>query len=196
MSIDMVTKVLKSRITPASHKLAALMLAEGTNQYTGVVWRSMASIAACVGVSPRQAKRIIRDLQVDGVILVLANRTGGAHGVVPIYKLNASRLFELTPTGDASVTRVNDDGCHAGQGRVTSGAPTGDIGVTHTGIGTRKEPKNAQAHAREPSDLCGSQSPNSRHQDDVQPDALDSDVAVSARAKLRLLADELRARNE
>lgn len=190
MCIKMVALVLAARIEPASHKLALVQLAEGTNTRTGVVWRSMASIAACVGVSERQAKRIVRDLREQHLLRVVANGTGGAPGTVPVYSINAQGLHELSTDfsqrGVADVTPTPGDGCHAGLEGCHPGSERGDAHVTQTGIGTIREPASV-ASAPVDSAEARPQKANSRF---PEKDSLSAD----RRAQLARVVQGIKAR--
>jgi len=191
VSIEMVAAVLKAKIAPASHKLAAILLAEGTNTRSGVVWRSIRSVASCVGVSPRQAQRILRDLQALGVLVIVSRGAGGAPGAVPVYRLSFAKLQELQmdplSRGDTHVTRTKEDGRHRRpEGRHTC-RERGDMGVTRTGIGTRRKPEDAHAHthAGATTEPANSQQPNSRHPEEDQS-------ADAAKQRLRDLAVQIK----
>lgn len=139
MSIDHVAAVLRADVRPASHKLALVMLAEGTNMRTGVVWRSRASIAACVGITPRAAHRVMQDLESRGLVEVVGTRAGGSRGAVNVYRVSLSKLAELTPevvhTGDIQATPTG--GSAVTPERVEgwpTGAPRGGLQATQTGI--------------------------------------------------------------
>lgn len=194
MCIRLVALVLAARIEPASHKLALVQLAEGTNSRTGVVWRSMASIAACVGVSERQAKRIVHELMGEerGLLCVVRNGQGGAPGTVPVYRLDVKRLQELSTanpgTGDAYVTPNAQDGGHAGSEGGHAGSERGDTNVTRTGIGTVREPAEAAA----PADEIGGASVENSNSNSRFPEK--DKLPAEVRARLGKVANDLRAR--
>lgn len=96
MSIELVAAVLRARIKPPSAKLMAVVLAEGTNSRTGIVWRGMASLAEAVGVEERAAQKLIRALETQSILKVVAHRAGG-RGKAPTYRLCPLRLAQLAP---------------------------------------------------------------------------------------------------
>ena len=189
MSIDLVSLALRAQIAPASHKLALIQLAEGTNSKSGVVWRSRASVAVCVGVSPRAAHRILAELLAMGVIDVVGKRSGGDRGSVNVYRINEAKLralgapevvhtgdIQTTPTGDIQVTPERGEGWSIGAAR-------GGLQTTQTGI----EPSIQAAAVDNSAAVACEGGSNSRHQEGKHQSA-------AARARLAAVGESLAAK--
>lgn len=122
-----------------SHLLILLALADFARDDGTEIRPSMGTLARRVRASQRQATRIVRDLERDGVIELVANASGGAPGATRVYRL---RLDRLAPSerwqtgvaddrGDADVRGDTQgrDGCHPGSRRVSPMSPNPSLPV-------------------------------------------------------------------
>lgn len=138
MSIELVSAVLATPISPTSAKLLMVYLAEGTNRGSGVVWRGKPAIAACLGISERAVQTLLQSLKEQRLLEVVANGEGGRSGtrsVVPTYRISLQRLLELQAevihTGEVSFSP--DGAANPTEGRST-GASRGEADFSQTGI--------------------------------------------------------------
>jgi hypothetical protein len=76
MSIHVISLVLKRQITPASHKLVAIKLADCASDDGSRVFPALATVAAEAGVSIDTARRAITDLKKIGVLRLI--KQGGS----------------------------------------------------------------------------------------------------------------------
>ena len=83
MSVRAMSIVWQAPVKPPSLKLCALALADWSNDVGGSLYPSLAAIAKKVGVSRCQAQRLVQRLKADGLLSVVANAHGGAHGDTP-----------------------------------------------------------------------------------------------------------------
>jgi hypothetical protein len=119
MSDRVMRLVMAASISPPTHKLALLALADFQNDKTGQLNPSLQEIANKVGVTRGQAQRIIRSLIDQHLLSVEANRLGGPPGTTPHYRLHLDRIAELRRTDGTSAART--ESIHA--------APTGGTGA-------------------------------------------------------------------
>ena len=193
----MVSIVLAAKIKPTSHKLAAVCLAERCGVHTGTAFVGHAGMAARVGVSIGQMKRVMRELKAQGIVIVVKGEKGGRPGMVPTYKFNLQTLRQLSQGSEAErgaqvLPLIPDRAQEEGRSRTDGGrlcSERGGADAPQTGIGTSKEPKNAHTGANKlkPWLTPEAEQPNSGHQEEQQD-------ASAARARLRVLADSIRQR--
>lgn len=126
-----------------SELLAMLSFADYASDSGENVRPSVDTMAVRMRLSRRQAQRVINGLLADGWVDIVGNPFGGRPGSTRIYRLNVDRLRQqsLFSRDDADVTGVIGDTGDAnvtGDTRhrrgVTSGAETGDTGVTQSTI--------------------------------------------------------------
>lgn len=164
MSIALMTAAWRINL-PSNHKLAMLALCDWANDSGDSLHPSMRAIAQRVGVSERQAQRIVHSLIDGGWIAVVGNINGGAPGASRQYRINVEKL---TQTGDANGTRkcaslgakdrqtgvagvtgdMGDTGDMDDARRVTPVTQTGDTGDTQTTIEPSIEPSLENNTAR------------------------------------------------
>jgi Helix-turn-helix domain len=137
--------VWESALTPPSLKLAALALADWSNDEGGSLYPSMKAIAKKVGVSKSQAQRLVHTLVDLGLLAVLANGAGGAPGETPHYQLSLDRIAAHTGGTDATGSTHATGRTDAARGV----APMRQTGSTHATL-TTIEP------SIEPSDVFSS----------------------------------------
>lgn len=95
MSIKVCDLVWRAYITPASHKLALLALADWADDAGGTVYPSMAKIANKIGLSTVQTRVVVHALRDRGLLSVLSNAKGGRQGSTPRYRLNLTEIQRL-----------------------------------------------------------------------------------------------------
>lgn len=155
MSIDVMLLAMGARISPPSKKATLVAMAEYASNDGSDVYPTLTTIAARVGVNPRQAQRTVQELVKDGILSLVGNAGGGAPGTGREYRIDLEsvaslydpltgvlkKLEQLKPgialetlqrflgdqeTGDADDTPT-------GGPNVTPRADTGDSDVTPTG---------------------------------------------------------------
>jgi hypothetical protein len=96
MSIKIMTLVWESDITPAGKRLVLLAIADSANDQ-GVCWPARATLARKAGCDERTVKRVMADLESDGLV-VRSYRTNRS----TVYKINTTVLRErqLPPVPD------------------------------------------------------------------------------------------------
>lgn len=87
--------VLAAGIEPLACKTVALALADLQDHCGASFAASMQQLAGVVGLSKVQTRKHVHTLTFMGVLKVTANAHGGAPGLVPHYRFDASRLREL-----------------------------------------------------------------------------------------------------
>lgn len=140
MSLKAMSAVWDHYSGTGSHKLTLLALADWCNDEGESLHPSHDAVARKCGISRRQAQRIIREFESQGLLEVVANKFGGKPGATKHYRLRYDLL--LAETGDASDTGdIHDtgdtgdrDGCHGRRRRVSPVTQTGVMGVTQTTI--------------------------------------------------------------
>lgn len=159
MGVKLMSQAFATEL-PTSKKMVLLVLCDYAND-DGLSCRpSVSSVAKKASVSDRQCKRLMRDLETDGLISVVANEHGGSPGTTRHYQIHRKRLLQLSrgdthDTGD-NVTRVTNE---TGTGdtddtpRVTNGTKTGDTGDTQPPKDPPEDPprtpQGVHAHERE-----------------------------------------------
>ena len=89
MSIAAMGIVWGLDIQPPSRKLVLLALADHLNDETGRLDPSVRRVGIRCGISEKQARRHLHDLQKDGLVEVVGGSTGGANSCR--YKLNLNK---------------------------------------------------------------------------------------------------------
>lgn len=146
MSVRAMSIVWQAPVKPPSLKLCALALADWSNDDGGSLYPSLAAIAKKVGVSRCQAQRLVQRLKADGLLGVVANARGGAHGDTPHYQLRLEAFAALT--GSSSDTgSAGDTGSTHARARVAPMLRTGSTGATQT---TMEPPWNHESVAALP----------------------------------------------
>lgn len=100
MSYPATTAAWAADVSPPARKLVLVYLAHCHNEETGQLNPSVATVARACGLSEKQARRHIRDLEESGILEVTGNHYGGNVGATKRYKLN----LELASTTPADVT--------------------------------------------------------------------------------------------
>jgi hypothetical protein len=147
VSIKAMNTVWESALTPPSLKLAALALADWSNDEGGSLYPSMKAIAKKVGVSKSQAQRLVHTLVDLGLLSVLANGAGGAPGETPHYQMSLDRIAAHTGSTDATGSTHATGRANAARG-VAPMRQTGSTHATQTTIEPSIEPSDAPKPAR------------------------------------------------
>ncbi len=72
MSFKLVKKVIHTDRVDGTHKLVLIILADYVNESKGnASWPALSTVAQQAGLSPRHARRIIRDLEFEGVLVTV-----------------------------------------------------------------------------------------------------------------------------
>jgi len=72
VSFKLVKKVIHTDRVDGTHKLVLIILADYVNESKGnASWPALSTVAQQAGLSPRHARRIIRDLEVEGVLVTV-----------------------------------------------------------------------------------------------------------------------------
>jgi len=79
-------------IEPPARKTVALALADHCNDSGGSLRVSHATVALETGLSVDQARRYMRSFIAEGLLIVEANASGGAPGMVPQYRLDLGKF--------------------------------------------------------------------------------------------------------
>jgi hypothetical protein len=98
MSIEAINAAWLADVRPASKKLVLLCLANMHNGQTGQLNPSVATVAKSCGISEKQARRQIHDLEVDGIVRVIGNHNGGSQYSTKRYSLNIGEVIHTPPT--------------------------------------------------------------------------------------------------
>lgn len=96
MSIRLMTKVWDSGCYEGGTLLVLLALADWANDDGDRVFPKMAQIAKRARLCERQARRVLRDLEGDGVLIPKTNKTGGRGNRVE-YKINLESMTKCPP---------------------------------------------------------------------------------------------------
>lgn len=99
MSIDAINGAWLMDVRPASKKLVLLCLANMHNGQTGQLNPSVARVAKSCGISEKQARRQIHDLEADGIVRVVGNHNGGSQHATKRYSLNIGEIIHTPPAG-------------------------------------------------------------------------------------------------
>jgi len=99
MSIEAINAAWLADVRPASKKLVLLCLANMHNGHTGQLNPSVATVAKYCGISEKQARRQIHDLEVAGIVEVIGNHHGGNPHATRCYRLNIGEVIHTTPAG-------------------------------------------------------------------------------------------------
>ena len=89
MSNEAINAVLAAEIRPPALKLLALCMANYANKDTGLMWPGVGTLARDCSISHAHAKRLLRELREQQVILVAKEGGGNASSV---YRFNPDRL--------------------------------------------------------------------------------------------------------
>lgn len=92
MSVRVMSLVWDNFKTGGSEKLAMLAMADWCNDQGGSLHPSMRAIADKIGLSEKQARRVIHSLIEQGYISVVGNNFGGDPGQSRLYRLNVEKL--------------------------------------------------------------------------------------------------------
>lgn len=133
MSVRAMSIVWQAPVKPPSLKLCALALADWSNDDGGSLYPSLIAIAKKVGVSRCQAQRLVQRLKADGLLGVVANARGGAHGDTPHYQLRLEAFAALTGSASDTGSAGHTGSTHA-RTRVAPMLRTGRTGATQTTI--------------------------------------------------------------
>lgn len=127
----------------ASTKIVLLALCDWAND-EGICFPSITRIATRASLSPRQCKRVLRQLVEDHWVRVIGNLTGGASSRRYQIDVEALRRGDIHDTGDnlSPVSPMSPEGCH----------PCHPGGVTHV-TRTTKEP-SIEPPQQPPSEKC------------------------------------------
>lgn len=96
MSIRLMTKVWDSSCYEGGTLLVLLALADWANDDGDRLFPHMAQIAKRARLCERQARRVLRDLERDGVLIPKTNKTGGRGNRVE-YKINLESMTKCPP---------------------------------------------------------------------------------------------------
>jgi hypothetical protein len=149
MSLRAMSIVWESSLGPPSLKLAALALADWSNDEGGSLHPAMRSIAKKVGVSKSQAQRLVHTLVEMGLLSVIANAGGGAPGETPHYQLHLDAISRLTGSTHATGS-VGATGRTSAARRVAPMRQTGSTHATLTTIEPSIEPPDTSESAKRP----------------------------------------------
>jgi uncharacterized phage protein (TIGR02220 family) len=159
MGVKLMSQAFATEL-PTSKKMVLLVLCDYAND-DGLSCRpSVSSVAKKASVSDRQCKRLMRELELDGLISVVANQNGGSPGSTRHYRIQCDRLLRLSTgdthdTGDnmTRVTNGTETGDKCDKGRVTNGTETGDTGDTQPPkdppVDPPRTPQGVHAHETE-----------------------------------------------
>lgn len=100
MSFKITRAAIHNRKVRGMHKLVLIIIADHEGGDYGS-WASIARIADLAGISPRQTKRIIKELAETGELIVI--RQDGHHGTNRYFVVNKS-IPKLTNRGDTRDT--------------------------------------------------------------------------------------------
>lgn len=125
MSLEATNIVWASRLT-GSRKLVLLRLADYADKDGGSVYPSVNSLAAACGLSERAVQYVLRGLETDNLLVVVANATGG-RGKAREYRIDLERVQNIIPVKGASLAEKgashSTKGCKTAQERVQPTAP-------------------------------------------------------------------------
>ncbi len=141
MSVRAMSIVWQAKVSPPTSKLTLLALADWSNDDGASLHPSMRSVAAKVGISTDQARRIVRGFMADGLLSVVANAHGGSPGTTPSYLIHLDRVAKLPQTtgtdaragADATPGTDAADGLHGRRRRL---APMPETAGTHASLTT------------------------------------------------------------
>jgi hypothetical protein len=139
--------VWRMNITPPTRKLVLLALADYGDDRGGNIFPSMSALAAKCGVTRSQAQRHVRALEVEGLVRVVANASGGKPGATPHYRLDLDQVVHTartSETGSADATGSTDaqEGPHGRAGGVAPMRETGSADATQTTINHQRTINN------------------------------------------------------
>jgi|GEM_PF-454462 len=109
MSIRVSSRVWDTFPGSGSELLAMLALADWCDDAGGNLFPSIAAVAEKMRCSESQARRVLHGLIAQGWLAVVANAAGGAPGSTRQYRINLSKLTNVTTTARADATRRVDD---------------------------------------------------------------------------------------
>jgi hypothetical protein len=104
MSVRVASLVWRHYRKGGNHKLILLALADYANDQGGSIRPSLSTLAAKVGCSPDQTRRVLRELELVGLIETTANRFGGANKATVHRRILLDRLKALPPCVGATRT--------------------------------------------------------------------------------------------
>lgn len=115
MSVKAMAVVWQHFRRGGSEQLAMLALADWCDDAGESLHPSIGAIAIKIGASPDQARRWVRKFEREGLLEVVANRTGGAPGTTPRYRLRLDRIAVLPdPTGSTGARGTGGAGATPG----------------------------------------------------------------------------------
>lgn len=125
MSLEATNIVWSSKLT-GSRKLVLLRLADYADKDGGSVYPSVKSLAAACCLSERAVQYTLRGLEADGLLVVVANATGG-RGKAREYRIDLERVQNIAPVKGADIRKKgashSTKGCNTTQERVQPAAP-------------------------------------------------------------------------
>lgn len=102
MSFKLVKKVIHTDRVDGTHKLVLIILADYVNEAKGnASWPALSTVAQQAGLSPRHARRIIRELETEGVLITI--KQAGLRGTNK-YIIDVDK-----PSGEDTHVRPRED---------------------------------------------------------------------------------------
>ena len=186
MSVRLMSKAFMTPL-PASQKLVLIVMCDYANDDGLSCHPSVAQVAVKASLSDRQCKRVLKQLQDDGYLSVVANPNGGKPGTTRHYKISVEKLStgdaDDTRTGDASDTPTGDTHDTGDKlTRVTPEAKTGDTGDMG---GVTPRAKTGDTHVTQPT-IDPSVEPSENHQKEIVRQVFDHSVIVTGKQTEKL----------